>query len=620
LIIGTQSQNEKHLTGSLVSNLKKTALLTLLFTFSLLLLLPLSSRVNILTVNGEIHTSSSIDIQADHTVQIKDGGLVVINDTIRLSTEQGQNIEPLQNFSIGFPSKYKPNLDYCFAYDALNPDERLEVTLDIGLGRIGFYGVNVLFPGSGIDIDDGKSYSFTVVFVFSNLVSSEVSTTEDEEEVFFTADYPLYPSVTQEVSTCNVTVILPYGANYTASSFEIDDLDFNATTRDLHQILNLTESPLESFSYVSAWLKFYALTDHTLYLISVDEVKREIALDESGHVLLSDSYYLTNEDGSYRPVMHLPQGAYDVSARDASGNLEVYVEKGNVTSYTNVTIYKDIDYGMSASFTVSYRLPREIYIRQDSWRDFVLAFSFFEGFDWKIRELTVTIGLPEGGEFQLDACHPKPQTVEKGVFQEAIIFVFYNITPFHDLDFDLTYRYVIFWASFRPTLWMGVLIAIVCAAVFLWRAPKLPSAPIIPVPTDVLKSFFDSSKEKRRILGDLESLEQQVRKRKISRRRYKVRRRGLESRVSVLSRDLTGLREKIRKAGPRYANSMRQIEAAETELEGAEAAIRRIEIRYRHKELSTEAYHRQIAEYNRRKERAKTTIDGVLLRLREEIS
>ena len=603
-----------------MSNLKRTALPILLFTFSLLLLLALPSCINTLTVSAQTDTLSSVDIQVDHTVQIKDGGLVVINDTIRLSTEQGQNIEPLQNFSIGFPFEYKSNLDYCFAYDALNPDERLEVVFDVGLARIGFYGVNVLFPGSGIDISDGGSYNFTVAFVFSNLVSSEVSAANGEETASFTVDFPSYPSVTQDVSTCNVTVILPYGANYTSSSFEENGFAFNKTTHELHQILNLTKSPLESFSYKQAWLRFYALPDHTLYLISVDEVKRDIALDEWGHVLLSDSYYLTNEGGSYRPEVHLPQGAYDVSARDASGDLEVDVEKGNATSYTSATIYQDIDHKVSARFTVSYRLPREIYIDQKSWRDFVLAFSFFEAFDWKIKELTVIMGLPEGAEFQLDACHPKPQSVEKGVFQEKIVFTFYNVTPFHDLDFSLTYRYVIFWASFRPTLWMGVLIAIVCAVVFLWRAPKLPSAPIIPVPTEVLKSFFDSYKEKRRILGDLESLEQQVRKRKISRRRYKVRRRGLESRVSVLSRDLTGLREKIRKAGPRYGNTMRQIEAAETELEGAEAAIRRIEIRYRHRELSTETYRTQIAEYTRRRERAKTTIDGVLLRLREEIS
>ncbi|TEU07650.1 hypothetical protein E3I90_00135, partial [Candidatus Bathyarchaeota archaeon] len=112
--------------------MKRTALPILLFTFSLLLLLALPSCINILTVSAQTDTLSSIDIQVDHTVQIKDGGLVVINDTIRLSTEQGQNIEPLQNFSIGFPFKYRSNLDHCFAYDASNPNERLEVVLNVG--------------------------------------------------------------------------------------------------------------------------------------------------------------------------------------------------------------------------------------------------------------------------------------------------------------------------------------------------------------------------------------------------------------------------------------------------------------------------------------------------------
>ena len=227
-----------------MSNLKRTPLPILLFTLSLLILLALVSCINILTVSAQTDTLSSVDIQVDHTVEIKDGGLVVINDTIRLSTEQGQNIEPLQNFSIGFPFEYKSNLDYCFAYDASNHDERLEVVLDVGLGRIGLYGVNVLFPESGINIGGGGSYNFTVVFVFSNLISSKVYAAEPngEEAVFFTVDFPLYPSVTQDVSTCNVTVILPYGANYTTSSFEENGLAFNTTTHDLHQAHRLSDN------------------------------------------------------------------------------------------------------------------------------------------------------------------------------------------------------------------------------------------------------------------------------------------------------------------------------------------------------------------------------------------
>jgi len=64
---------------------------------------------------------------------------------------------------------------------------------------------------------------------------------------------------------------------------------------------------------------------------------------------------------------------------------------------------------------------------------------------------------------------------------------------------------------------------------------------------------------------------------------------------------------------------MRQIEVAETELEGAKTDIVRVEARYRRGEVSKETYNRLLAEYHRRRERAKVTIDGVLLRLREEI-
>jgi len=79
------------------------------------------------------------------------------------------------------------------------------------------------------------------------------------------------------------------------------------------------------------------------------------------------------------------------------------------------------------------------------------------------------------------------------------------------------------------------------------------------------------------------------------------------------------LREKIRGVGPRYAEMMRQIEVAETELKGAEADIRRAEVSYRRGELSAAAYRQLLEGAYRRRDRAKTNIDGALLRLREEI-
>ncbi len=592
--------------ASVVFNLKKTTLPLLLLTFALLFFTVLASSY----ANAMTTFSPSTDIQVDqvsHKVQIQDGGLVVINDTLKLSPGAGVGSVLLQNFSMGFPFEYGFDLDYCFAYDASDPNVLLEVELDVGLGRIGFYGVNVIFP-EGVSINNGGSYDLIVVFVFSNLVSPET-------ETLFNVTFPMYPSLTQNASSCDVTVTLPHNTNYTDSAFEEKGLDFNITTVGSSQILNHTKGPLNCFQYEPAWLKFNATDSFPIF--EANEVKREITLDQWGGFHLYDFYYITNKGNEVSAIkIRLPEGVHSpVSARDEFGDLSLDLkELPNATVRFRTALKKDEE----IKLIVSYRLPWENYVNQYDWRHYNLTVPLFGHFDWTIRKLSVTVILPEGAEFQ-SSKPVNPYNVEKGVFQETVTFSFFNVTPFHDLDFDLTYRYLIFWTSFRPTLWMGVLVIVVCAIAFLWRAPRPPPVPITPVPVEDLESFVDAYEEKARILLELESMEQRLRKGRIPRRRYKVRKKMLDGRLSTLSRDLSALQRKIRAAGPRYADMMRQIEVAETMLEGAEADIRKVEARYRRGEISKGAYNRLLREYHRRRERAKTTIDGVLLRLREEI-
>jgi len=608
--------NEGTKRNCVVSNLKKASTALLLLTFFLLFFALASTYVNALVINAKT-ASPSADIQVDqvsHTVKINDYGLVSINDTFELSSKD-ENGVLLQNFSIGFPLKYGANLDYCFAYDASNPNVLFPPPeLDVGLGgRIGFYGVNVVFP-EPVNIGNGESYNLTVVFVFSNLVSYDF--------LLYNLDFPLYPSLVQNTSVCNVTVILPPLANFTDSTFHERELKFNITTPDDFRILKHAKSPLDSFSYEPAWLTFNIDEQpgsYVFFLTDVHEIKREIKLDQWGGIQLSDSYYMTNRRPSILNIkLGLPKGAYDVSLRDELGYIEKSVEEGNATTYTNVTVYfrTALEKDEEGKFTVTYRLPWKKYVNQHNWRDYDLTFTFFEQFDWSIKKLTVTITLPGGAEFQ--SSKPlDPRNVEKSVFQETITFTFFNVTPFHDLDFDLTYGYLVFWASFYPTLWMGVLVIVACVIALIWRAPRPPPIPIVPVPPEDLRSFVEAYEGKTRILLELELMEEKLRKRRIPRRRYKVRKKMLEGRLSTFSRDLTDLREKIRAAGGRYASIMRQIEVAETMLEGVERDIRRVEARYRRGEISKGAYRRLLQEYHRRRERAKTTIDGVLLRLRE---
>jgi len=600
----------------MVSDLSRKPLLMLLFVFLLIsFFLP--------TFHTNATNSSSMDFEinkVDHVMRIEDGGLAIIEDTVNISLA-GASTEP-RDFQIGFPFEYAPHLAYTFAHDASTPTERLEVTLDAGLGRIGFYGINVTLPANVFNRD---SYTFTVVFVFSDLIHSEADPHPDY--LWWNLTFPLYPSLTQMTSMCGVKVILPPRVgNITVeahSNLVEKGLDVSAGLIEFRQALEFSKSHLGSFARESAWLRFYQYMPSepdVFLMIDANEVRRDMTLDAFGHVFVSDFYHLTN-NGEWNLTslkLRLPQYAFDVSWIDEAGHVheEPYLEGNATTTHINATISFDtvLQKNEEIEFTVTYGIPWKEYISQSTWRNFNLALSFFERehFYWVVEKLSVTINLPNNADFQ--SCSVPPQIVE-----ESVTFSFHNVTPFHNLDFLLAYEYVILWASFYPTIWVGLLVTIACVTALLWRAPKPTRVPVIPVSPGVLRSFVDTYERKTSAIRELEMLEQQVRKRKIPRRRYKVRKKALDGRLSVLSKDLGNLKEEIRKAGSRYASTMRQVEVAETELEETEAAIRRIELRYRRREISKGTYSKLQEEYNRRKERAETTIDGVLLRLREEI-
>ncbi|MFB0567175.1 MAG: hypothetical protein ACETVM_01125, partial [Candidatus Bathyarchaeia archaeon] len=113
----------------------------LLFALFIAATLAASFLVNSLTtVQATLTASDPVDIQVDHTVEIRKGGSIVINDTVKLSAETGQNIA-LASFLLGFPYVYQQNLDDVYAYDSSNT--QLKINPNVGLGKIGFYGVEV---------------------------------------------------------------------------------------------------------------------------------------------------------------------------------------------------------------------------------------------------------------------------------------------------------------------------------------------------------------------------------------------------------------------------------------------------------------------------------------------
>jgi hypothetical protein len=542
----------------------------------------------------------------NHNVEVLYNGYVFINDTIKISGAPN-------SFLFGLPYQYGPHILECVAFQSADPTRRYKVTVGVPLAdRMGFYGVNVSLspqPQNGV---------FTVCFVLSqSLLRQDAANTS-----LYTLDFPAFPSLTVKASSCNASVILPPNAQRvsgTVSTFKY------AENREL-----------QPFTYEPANVTFKLATEE-IKLFSVEEFRREVIIDALGGITVSDSYDVVNRSPKQITsidVFLLPN-ASNISVEDEFGRMG---EKPTLvdakTSRYSITLKfaqrsMPLESGKSAKFTVKYNLPNSLIVKGETG-DSTLSIAMFQNMKYYIKKVQITLAFPEGAKITSAGCENASENTTYGTMREIFQEKFTVNKPgtlfLDSLTVKVSYSYSMLWLSFRPTMWAWALATFGCAVMAIWKRPKAPTAVAVAAPMvtakltpETIKAFVDSYEEKRKILVEIKSLETAVSKGRIPRRRYKVQRKTLETRLTALSRKLDDLRLRLRSAGGRYADLMHQLEVAETEINEVEANIRSVENRHRRGELTLEAYRRLLADYQRRKEKAETTINGIILRLREEI-
>lgn len=593
--------------------MKKPVLQLIALTF--ILIISILSTLNMQNAKAESSGDYAIE-NVNHTVEVLYNGYILINDTVKL---RGTSLdtETLDYFLIGFPYIYGSNVLRCMAYAE---SEILNVTLDVPLdNHIGFYAAEIRFP-QPLDISNGTTHEFTVAFILSN----ELLTQDATDTTYFTLDYPAYPSLTKTAEECSVTVILPETAVNVTITKEDETLDR----------LSYSKENLSAFTYSPAIVTFYLAGDD-IKILDFKELKREIKITEMGEIECSDSYYVTNKAAKEFTAIEiiLPPNASNPTAQDQFGRkMQNPTLKDEATNQYSVTLDLPLKSYNSTRFSVNYRLPSQAYMNaQEGSKSFNLTNIIFKSLDCYIEKTSLTITLPEGARVlnPEEALIGNDYSLARNVFQETITINRQNVSPLESIlipesTIQLTYEYNLLWLSFRPTLIVWALTVAGLVVALVWKRPKAPTKVAVPAVAlklhpELIKSFVDSYEEKRKITLDIASLEERARKGKIPRRRYKVQRVTLETRIGTLSRSLNELKERMRAAGGVYADLMRQLEIAETEINEVESNIKSIEARYTRGDLSLEAYRKLLADYQRRKEKADTTISGILLRLREEI-
>jgi hypothetical protein len=617
--------------------LRKTKLLTLIF------LLTFVGLATTLLLNGRAdaqptHTSTpqqtsvlsqikNVTVEkVEHVVQILQSGSVAINDTVQLSAT---NDTTLSGYPLGFPYKYSHNLAYVYAFNTSKPTQMFNVLLDTGLGtNAGYYGVTVIFPKSGVQLYGGSSFRFTVAFVFSDLVISSTNTYNNTEvipaklttEPILTMYYPMFPSLLQNASVANVTVITPPNTRFEAPTI-VEGV--NLTAIGTGQEAYLISRPLPALaSPPASWLNFSVLSGSVYQLLIIDNLQRQVGIDGQGGISVAEAYTITSQNTQAVSSMELslPAGANSLTAYDVTGNSMATTLVNKSTATYSLSFSSSLQPGNSTQFTLSYHLPSGTYVTRTGSSGFDLNLPITQGLGSVVGKLTLKVSLPEGSSIE-----PYPSfngyELQNGALQQSILFTAYNVSSYNNLSLQTNYVYSVFWFSFLPTLWMSALVSVAVVVALIWERPKLfvrSTAPTVAAKPQTLKSIASSYEQRARISREIESIESQVQKGRMPRARYKTRRRMLESQLNRVDRELVELKERVKSVGPKYAELLKELDIAEAELEGVNAEAKRVEAKYKSGTISLDTYKHQQDQLNKRREKAKTTIDGALLRLGEE--
>jgi len=567
----------------------------------LILALLLLSQILILLPKTLANSSLSNDLskikvnKIVHTVELLDGGLIVINDTITVSADENVSV----NFPIGFPYDYARYLIKC---RAVADNKEIPIVPDYGLGSPGFYGVLVNLTSIEDEFKiNSTPKNFTVTFIFSGPIVAE--------DDYLTVNFTLFPSLAIDAQKCYTTVIFPDSLNLTEASFTYNKTE----TKENRNYYYLNPIPLEKFAYskAKAWLRL-RVSESFIYA-EIEKLERKIEVDLYGNINVKDTYYIVNKGTKTidQITIFFPKEGYDFVVESAIGTKFSDVSKEDLKS--NRLHIPSIGPNEKNVFSLVYKL-------NSTNGKYKLNISIDKITPILIKKLVVSFISPRGISFESSSVVSMASSIERDLSKDSVTFTLHNFTIVDSFQVTIAYRVNIFWASYPYTLIALISSSVILLGVFARRrlGPAPVAAPKVVVSPKIFRKFVESYEERIKIMSRIERLEEQARKGRIPRRQFKVRKTMLENKLSLLSKDLAELRETIRRSGPRYADIIRQLEIAEAQLEEAEAGIRRVRSRYRRGEISREAYRRLLEEHEKRIDDANLKIEGALLRLREE--
>jgi chromosome segregation ATPase len=200
---------------------------------------------------------------------------------------------------------------------------------------------------------------------------------------------------------------------------------------------------------------------------------------------------------------------------------------------------------------------------------------------------------------------------------QILTYDFGRLPPLTTKTTTIDYYYYILSPSIYPLQWiftLELMVAALAAAVLL----KRPAKAVIAAPVEKARRFIDLHDEKRILRLELEKIGEEVSRGAITKHDYRRRSKTIETRLSELNRHLAALKSELKTIDPRYDQIARRLERAESEIDALRASEIQMTNQYRTGRIGKDVYESLTRDLRKRMEKAKETVDSIIVTLREE--
>ena len=371
-------------------------------------------------------------------------------------------------------------------------------------------------------------------------------------------------------------------------------------------------------------------------LITYVELKRTFSIDAWGYILGHEEHTFRVDSPNPRfsdasrlwtsIEVTLPPGSEFLRTFDNLFNLSgsVLTEPTNAThpGILSVALGYFLEEGDVYQFFVEYRIPLDFHQLVLQTGQFFRFDPYFEE-PWLIEKQITEFILPPGSWLQ--AIPDGSDVSISSTGQYMVSYHDVNVTSLHRAEINFNYVYPIPPTLARPMVFFLIAIVISLMYVVVRRTPYFREEEedvvvLRDVDPVILGEFCNLYGEKIALLLQTERLEQSMLQGKISKPRYRKEKKNFERKIRTLNGELASRSQQLIEAGGKYESNCNQLEVLEAERISAIEALHALEQRYRQKRITAQVYQKLQKDLQKRRDRAVSRMDRILLSLREELN